>query len=262
MKVALLVQNNYVLNLTTPVARWAWRNEDHVTLIDRSGGMDFCADECGVDWAEFDVVIPYGSVQMIRQLLSTSLREHVFYSTDVRWGTDYWIERFGVLALNVGARIVLAENVLALLEVEGPLHVRPNNYDKAFNASVFTSEKWAALDRPVNPELQCIVSPVQKIEAEYRCWIVGGQIVEISQYLANGEYYKQRIDGSDSLWSQAQALANVFIPEPCVVMDVVRMEDNSIKFLEFNSIHSSGWYDADVDKILVRLIEWTTREQH
>lgn len=256
MRVALLVQNNYILHLTIPVARWCWNNPD-VVLVDRSGGNEFNADNCGAQWTDFDVVIPYGSVQMVRQLLSTSIAQWVHYSTDGRWATDSWIDQFGDLACNNTGQLMLAEDVPDFLTEHGPHHVRPNNYDKAFTAAVFTTpNSWLSMDRPIDAVLPCFVSSLVTIEAEYRCWIVGGRIVEMSQYMNDGQYLKQRINPNNPLWMAAQLLADVGTPAKCCVMDVAVVH-GVVKFLEFNSIHSSGWYDADVSTVLRALVDWS-----
>lgn len=256
MRVALLVQNNYILYLTIPVARWCWSNPE-VTLVDRSGGSEFNADDCGVQWADFDVVIPYGSVQMVRQLLNTGVAQWVHYSVDARWATDFWIDQFGHLACNHNGQLMLAGEVSDFLAEHGPQHVRPNNYDKAFTAAVFpTPDSWRSMDKPVDGSLPCFVSPLVTIEAEYRCWVVGDKVVEMSQYMDRGQYLKQRIDPSDPLWHSAQLLTEVFMPADCCVMDVA-VVDGVVKFLEFNSIHSSGWYAADINTVLRALVDWS-----
>lgn len=242
---------------TIPVAKYTWRRP-HVDLIDRSSTMDFDADNCDVNWAQYDIIIPYGSVQFMRNLLDTSLRDRVYYDRGGLWRTDEWIKRFGSIALNSGGWSTRADQVSAQLQV-GPYHVRPSHEDKAFNGKVYTNDCWERMVslRDVPPDMEVFISPVEQIVAEYRCWVIGGEVIEISRYLTRGELDLGRITSPEHhIWLAAQSIADVFLPEDIVVMDVVELEDGTVKFLEFNSFHSSGWYAADIDHVLDSVINY------
>ncbi len=258
LPIAIFVQNNFVLNLTIPVAQAVWKRPELV-LIDRSSSSEADWDNCGIDYSQYRAVIPFGSVQMVRQMSEcASFREDINYST-FEFATDRWIQMYGPFAANWkdGYRMP-AICVPDYLEHNGPQHIRPNQKDKLFNGNVYNITSWNELMmvKPVDPSEDVFVSPPQTFKAEYRCWIVGGRVIQVSQYMKAGEFWKEQIPDTHRVWEFANALADIYLPFLCVVMDVVELEDGSHAFLEFNSIHSSGWYAADVGTIIDRLADW------
>lgn len=262
-RVSLLVQNNYVLFNTIPVAQYTWRRPN-IDMIDRSSTMEFDADTCDVDWSKYDVIFPYGSVQFMRNLLSTSLRDHVFYDIGGNWRTELWLEKFGDKALNYRGQLAKAHEVPQILATRGAHHVRPSYDDKAFNGKVYTEASWNAMieEKDIGARLEVVISPEEQIAEEYRCWVVGGKVIEISQYMLRGSLELQRMPEGHYIWERAQELADIFLPEDIVVMDVCEMEDGTVKFLEFNSVHSSGWYFASIDHIMDTIIAYLTGEDN
>lgn len=256
-KVAIFVQNNHVLFNSIPVAQYAWRRPD-IDLVDRSSTMMLNADDCGVDWSQYDVIVPYGSVQFMRNLLNTSLRDRVFYDIGNNWRTELWSEKFGRLALNHRGQLLKVADVPQLLAAKGVHHIRPSYDDKAFNGKVYSEASWVKMleEKPLREDLEVVASPEEHIVEEYRCWVVAGKVIEISQYMLRGELELQRMTPEHYIWHEAQKLADVFLPEDIVVMDVCELEDGEVKFLEFNSFHSSGWYHASIDHILDTTINY------
>lgn len=256
-KIAFLVQNNHVLHMTIPVAQYTWSRP--VDLIDRSSYDGFDVDNSDIDWSQYDFVFVFGSVQFMREMIGTSLGKHIFYENGGVWATYFWTQKFGTRSVNSQGRLMYLKDVLPFLSKFGSWHVRPNSFDKAFTAAVFSKSTWATVlqERVLADDLVCFVSPIQDIHSEYRCWIVDGRIVDISKYCTRGELDKERMSPNSQLWADAQRLADHFLPASHVVMDVAEMEDGELKFLEFNAIHSSGWYAADIPTVLDALIEWS-----
>jgi hypothetical protein len=256
MKVAFLVQNNYVLHMTIPAARYVWNTP--YDLIDRSSFKEFNVTDCDVNWDDYDVIIPFGSVQFIRNMRGTPIEKHMFFREE-SFHTDKWIRAFRDEALNSeGVKLdVECINLLFKTYVDNTYHIRPNSEDKAFIANVFTAESWREIveQRELSEDLQCFISPVSDIMEEYRCWIVGGKVIEVSRYRANGEMAIDHIEADTETWREAQRLADIHLPEQCIVMDIASTA-NGYKFVEFNSIHSSGWYAGNVKTIFDSLVQW------
>lgn len=253
-RIAFLVQNNHVLFNTIPVSQYAWKK--NIPLIDRSSYEGFDPNDCGVDWGEYDVVVPWGSVQFLRCLRGTTLVSKWLYRESA-FHTDEWMKHFGQRALNFGGQCTPAAEVPALLETMQTAHIRPNSVDKAFIATVFTPETWANAveERNIDPTLGCFVSQPKQIVAEYRCWIINGTIIEMSQYLRDGAFNQVAVDPTSKLWDQAQDLANTYLPVPVIVMDVAETADD-VLFLEFNALPSSGWYAGSKENIMDALVDW------
>lgn len=252
--VAFLVQNNHVLYNSIPVAQYALRNG--IDLYDRSSHAEFDPANCGVDWCEYDVIVPYGSVQFARLCRESTLSEHVFYS-EPNFHTDMWIEKFGPKALNYAGTLMKAGEVREHLTFAKEAHVRPNHQDKKFTAAVFDVASWDEQRqvRDFEDDLDVFVSPPMAIDAEFRCWVIGGKIIEMSQYKKDNELWVERIEMDRSFVQTAQKLADVYLPNEAVVMDIAVCGQETY-FLEFNSIHSSGFYKADINFIWNEFLRW------
>lgn len=252
------VQNNYVMPLTIPVATFA--RARGIALEDRSASSAFDPDDCGIDWGQYDVVLPYGSIQFVRQLKSSTLAKFILHD-ELRFSTSAWVPRFGSDALNGAGRQASALEVADLLRV-GSYHLRPATIDKAFPGAVYDAVQWRNVrnERALPDDLLCWVAPVQLIQNEWRCWIVGNQVVEISKYREDGEMCVQR-ESSHEVMAAAQGFADRYLPAPCVVLDIA-LVDGAYKLIEFNPIHSSGWYKAEVGTVLDAWLEWTIKASH
>lgn len=252
---AFFVQNNFVERLTVPVARFAHANG--IALLDRSSTDDFDPDDCGVPWAEYVPVLPYGSVQFIRKLASSQLRPYVWHS-ETAFDARLWSATFPDHFLNAGGVPVSADQLHALLE-RGPLHVRPLAQDKVFNAGLFDGASWRAVmtSRRLDPELACWASAPQSIRREWRCWVVGHEVVGASGYARAGNL-ELTAGAPPEVVSFAQTIATRWIPAPCVVLDVAQT-DAGLKLLEFNPIHCAGWYAVDVPHVLRAWLAWSCR---
>jgi hypothetical protein len=113
---------------------------------------------------------------------------------------------------------------------------------------------WNVLfeQRQLQKDLVCWVSPSQSLFAEWRCWVVGGRVVEVSQYRANDAMCVRR-ETAQEVHSAAHQLANLHLPAPCVVMDIA-LNPTGFKVVEYNPIHSSGWYAANIEIVLEPLL--------
>lgn len=254
--IAFLLQTNYIERVTTPVGWFAqYAGYD---VIDRTSTEDFDVMDCGVDWSQYDLVIPYGSIQFIRLFLESPLGGYI-PSDEQGYSADFWMEKFGALALNHGGLQMTAGDVLKHLESQGSAHVRPTSLDKALIARLFTAESWQAhrAERHIPGDLDVFVSKPKVIECEYRCWVIEGKVFEIRGYMINGKVETFPVDEPD-IYAAAQTLADVYVPSNAVVMDMAKTPDG-FKFLEFNRFHSSGWYGDTAFKIMGAYVDMLRR---
>ena len=258
MQPLFFVQNNHVRHLTIPVARFA--RAHGVCLEDRSSYVGFDPQDCGVDWAQFHPVLPYGSLQFLRKLKETpSLAPYVHHDEE-RFSARTWSEQLPCM-LNADGRVVLAKDVPAVLD-EAPAHVRPLQEDKAFTAKLCTTSQWQelVLARNIREDLLCWVSSAKDIFAEWRLWLVGGHIVGASRYREAGVLSLEQGAPAD-VQSLVKAVAATWTPAPCVGVDVARTP-LGLKVIEFNPIHGCGWYAADVDAVLQAWLQWSVQNMH
>lgn len=247
MTTAFFVQNNYVQSLTASVAEYARANG--IALEDRSSSQGFDPDKCGIAWSQYDLVLPYGSVQFLRQVKKSSLAKYV-PSREHDFAVSRWAQEFGNRALNGSGALFPASAIGVMLAVGGPQHIRPDMVEKAFTGGVYDEAKWDSMveSRKLPADTMCWISPLREIFAEWRCWVVGGEVIEISQYRQLNAMKVERTESS-LMFMAAQTLADVYVPTQCVVLDMALTNDG-YKIIEFNPINCSGWYAADVDRVL------------
>ena len=253
-KPVFFVQNNYVEHLTIPVSKFA--HTQGYALEDRSSTTEFNPDDCWVDWDQYHPVLPYGSVQFVRKLKkSPRLGRYMMYSEEA-FSTAHWSGIFGARAVNHRGMLVAVAGVPALLQNGQKLHVRPDREDKAFVAAVFDASGWERIreERNLSPNLLCWAAPVVTLHGEWRCWVIGGKVIEISQYRDEGKSHRV-LETRPELHAAAQALADIYLPAPAVVLDMAAT-DEGFQLLEFNPIHGAGWYADRVDYVLQYWLDW------
>lgn len=134
------------------------------------------------------------------------------------------------------------------------LFIRPNSGLKSFTGLTLNRENF---DEEINslkqlssiePDTLIIVAPAQKIQAEYRLFIINRQVVAGSSYQKDGEVYlSQQVP--DSVKEVGLEMANnAWQPDLAYVCDVAETPDGP-KIVEFNAISTSGLYQANLAKL-------------
>jgi hypothetical protein len=134
---------------------------------------------------------------------------------------------------------------------------RPSEDTKSFNGTVFERENliyWLkqvanSNDRfGLGADTSVIVASEKSIEAEYRLFIVDGKVVTGSLYRVNGVVVtSEQID--QKAIDYAYSMLDIWQPDRAFVLDVA-LTDNGPKIIEINNINSSGFYKADISKIV------------
>jgi hypothetical protein len=266
-KPVFLLQNNYydqIGRLIQPCLDFC-RTHEHV-FIDRSLTDKFDPDNLGIDFSSVPGVVIYGSVGWIKRCGDSKLAPWSFYDRETFAATS-WVPLFGGNALNGDGEVQSVAEVAREMERGARLHIRPNADDKAFNGAVYDVESWGNMlrirqeQRQILPSetLECWVSTIKKIEAEYRCWFIDHTLVDVSRYRKNSELSLQR-ETSDEVLGAAEALGRQHLPIGNVVMDIARTADG-FKVIEFNPINSSGWYAASTETILSKWCEMLLKNE-
>jgi hypothetical protein len=105
----------------------------------------------------------------------------------------------------------------------------------------------------INKDTPIVVAEPKNIDAEWRWFIVGGEIIDGSMYRAHGQLIKQH-ETDPGVYREAQNLADGWLPAPCVVMDTA-LVNGELKVIEFNCINASGFYNHNVDLIFSSLYD-------
>lgn len=144
--------------------------------------------------------------------------------------------------------------------------VRPVKDLKQFTGTVIKAKEWydwlsdavecvSQGSYRIDESDRLVIAPPQKIDAEWRWFIVGGKVISGSQYKLNGKWEKERIVDRQ-LICEAQKLADKWLPNSCCVMDVASVRGKK-KVIEFNCINSSGIYSVDQKKVFDSLFEFS-----
>lgn len=102
-----------------------------------------------------------------------------------------------------------------------------------------------------------VISEPKEIYAEWRWFIVDGQVVSGSMYRCHDQLKLERSLDTD-LIAEAQCKADGWLPHPCCVMDLA-LTKKGLFVIEFNTINSSGFYDHDVESIMNRLYAYANK---
>jgi ATP-grasp domain, R2K clade family 3 len=164
------------------------------------------------------------------------------------WGD--WMLNFGSVVCPVEAAECRGKSVF----------VRPAQDTKTFSGRVFGAAEFRAWQRSIGdplahssltPQTLIQLSLPMAIYAEYRFWIVKGEIITQSLYKRGSQIvYDSDVDERLALFV-ADRLTE-WLPHETFVMDVCDTP-NGIKIVEINTLNSSGLYAADVQRLVLAL---------
>jgi hypothetical protein len=207
----------------------------------------------------------YGSTGMAQRLLGLPEWAHGVFLNEKSLDQRAWLENRRADMLNPTCEVM----TLAELEASVPeasFFVRPVVVAKAFAGQVVHGRNLAGLYRArrglvkeLEPDLLVAVSPLQDIEAEYRCVVYRHHVVTASRYRLGGNLSLSAKIPEDIL-EGANALAAGWMPHEFIVMDVARVADGKVRIIEFNSVHSSGLYGIPMGQY-IEAVERAVRER-
>lgn len=148
--------------------------------------------------------------------------------------------------------------------------IRPCLDSKAFVGKVFEKDQWTTLkertfynnkksieefgnDYPLilNEDTLIQVATPKNITQEVRCWVINGKIITQSTYRRGSFLCYDNVVDNDAI-QFAQSMVDVFQLAKCFVIDVGLTTDGW-KIIECGSISCAGFYDADMQKIIMSL---------
>lgn len=220
------------------------------------------SDELGNEVPELEgVVIPYGSTKLTRMALQRGWQGLCFDPDTFR--TDCW-NRHRSDMLNQHVRQMKVSDCKVAMEHEPEdslWFIRPVQDLKHFDGTVTTAKeigRWMGSTESGNfnftADTEVIIAPPQEIHIEWRFIVVGGQVIDGSSYREAGQRRSRAVTDPD-LYAQAQALADLWLPDPVCAMDIAQTQDG-LKVIEFNTFNSTGFYDHDIEKIVRRVTEY------
>ena len=138
--------------------------------------------------------------------------------------------------------------------------LRPCLDSKTFTGRVFEKEEWISLrdrmlDHPdtftISDDTKIQVAVPKKITQEVRFWIVGGKVITQSTYRRGSFLAYDNVVDQDAI-DFAENMTKIFQLAPAFVMDLA-LTPFGWKIIECGSVSCAGFYDADMQKILMAL---------
>ena len=161
--------------------------------------------------------------------------------------------------LNWDSRIVRLEEDIPF--IQGECFIRPCKDTKAFRAGVYNIVQWNQFQQDVrdgkivhsalNNDTLIQVASVKRVQKEYRLWIVDGKIITGSQYkIGMRPYFNSNVD--PEAMSFCKEMIKKYELAKAFVMDVC-LHDGEWKIVECGCINAAGFYEADMQKLIMAL---------
>ena len=183
-----------------------------------------------------------------RVATETTWRPGIYFDpATFRWSV--MAAQWGDLMFTGDGVVTTARDVLDQIETSGPLFVRPDEDSKAFDGGVYAdaSELRAALGAN-DLSLTVVRGTATAVDAEWRCFVVGGEIVDASEYRRAGRPSFHRgapprvldlVDAALARWS----------PAPVTCIDIASSGDR-FGIVEANCFNAARFYAADAATVL------------
>jgi hypothetical protein len=109
----------------------------------------------------------------------------------------------------------------------------------------------------MEPEMDIVLSTPRNLKAEWRWFVVNGEIISGSTYRIDGKLKSVRETDKDII-KIAQEKAKLWLPSECCTLDLALVDDE-FKVVEMNCINASGAYDCDMKLVFEKLYEYTVK---
>lgn len=220
------------------------------------------------DFDESSPTIFYGPIQFVRQMMKNSsaypgafmfkdgLNTNEYMS---KLPLDWWLNSDGYWT------------TLAILEQKGisfadkQAFIRPNSAYKLFTGFVITEEnmkhelfRLRQIQKIQDNEL-IFVGPVQKINEEFRCFIVDGEVATYSLYRWDDNFYTSNDIFHDCLEFADMIAKNSIQLGSAYVVDIASTSQGP-KIIEVNSTASSGLYSCNLDIFVEKMSKLAIKE--
>lgn len=216
------------------------------------------ADHHSVDVVPFSPVLPalpfaddgraiacLGPSFVPRVALSTSWRPGIFFDpTTFRWSVMAH-EWTGLMFTHDGA-VASARDVLA--DFEGPLFVRPDEDSKLFDGGVFADAAQLRAAIGANLDVPVVRGAPAPVDAEWRCFVVNGRVVDASEYRRAGQPSLHR-GAPPRVLDLVEAAAARWLPAQVTCIDIASSGDR-FGIVEANCFSAARFYAADAETIL------------
>lgn len=204
-------------------------------------------------------VIYYGSTRLVQAVNDDPVLKAnaaLFYDRETH-SVAWYGPRFGADYLNAGATRMTAAEVLELPDSTSEFFCRPEIGIKLFSGKCMDKSYFRGMveqggsigDVKLDLSTPVYVNDLIQIEKEFRTWWIDGKIAAIVGYRQNGRVIPWVVDPSSREYEQIEEFAldqGMKIREIGAVVLDVAITEKGLKVVEINTIHSSGFYQAEI----------------
>jgi hypothetical protein len=219
-----------------------------------------------------DCAIVYGSIAFIRQYLTgRDFHPGAYYSSTLFRCSGYMPKIESQLLANpeyimipFGELERRSEQFFDFFKTDS-LFVRPDTGGKVFAGRVIGKAESAFDLDTINrlsgvwPDTMVLVAKGKVITAEYRFFIVAGEVITGSMYMSNGEPCVSPIVNADCMAVARKVAASSFQIDNAYCCDV-GIVDGEAKVIELNSFSAAGLYACDAKKLFAAVAAEAMRD--
>jgi hypothetical protein len=237
--------------VTTPMA-WALKNLDipfrgfQVDLMGEHEAPRILFDD------ELDVprtAFLYGSVRALHLALEDPAWTTRLAFDSSRFDFRAWKLELGDSLWNSGASVMQFGEALSAWQ-SGRRHLRPVGDLKLFKGVFCDRENLETLLIQGKGQLPdadewVVLSPPHLPFREWRCVVVGGDVVTAGCYMEDGRVRASEDIAPPTVWKRASEICRIWLPSPFCTLDLAEDKQGNLRLLEFNCLHASGFYHLD-----------------
>lgn len=208
-------------------------------------------------------VVFHGRTTLILRAFEHPKWRHGVFFDPNRFQHRAYVEAYGDRMLNADAQILSWKELLN--EPRPPdelVFLKPNDDYKHFTGSVLRFSACADLyrelreaGRPIAPSSEVVLGKPFEIDAEWRLFLVDGEVVTGSMYRPSGDAHLPA-----ELVDFAEKAASDWTPASVFVLDIARV-DRAWKIVECNCFNGSRFYSADVERLVRQVSEHQERSE-
>lgn len=210
-----------------------------------------------VDLNKISCGICFGKNSLTNVISKTNMYPGVF--TNENFNYSAWIDNWGRENLLNNDVIIGDIGNINIPNKMDKFFIRPSYDNKHISGGLMKRDEFLKLrdllddenDGLLSKKTEVVISTPKKIQKEYRAFVVGKQVISGSMYRENFAIsVKEGLPSGAILF-----LNNLFlnwVPDESFVIDVA--ENNGVyKVIEVNSLNSSGFYGADIERVFCAL---------
>lgn len=220
---------------------------------------------------DYDLLVPtimMGGTKMVKLWIQNKLPTNsvVFYDAE-KFDQCYYSTILGDYLLNSTAEYT-TWGAIRDTQLTKPLFTKPSSDLKYFAGTVLypeydmtvesllRSQKFVDVDLLDNPDISILINYniFTKIVREYRIFVVNNQIIDISQYMADGKVKWSEFSERDEIVQFVEKIMGLYSPHDNYVVDVC-LHDGQYKIVEYNCLNCSGMYEIDREKLFLELLK-------